>query len=190
MSTPAQMYTYELNGVKALVPGAPWVVDKTLKLASGVDPTTVKAGMVVSITGGTSLNPDSRTWQLGTGTSGIQNAPMPFLLFQNGTDFDVVGDDGNFTGATLTGTTQGRLTAFCCNMGAEVETTAYNTGTSFLTGDLLISNSSGVIQKATGTGPLRQTILGVVSDGTVYSDHSRSITLLRFHTCFWQSYIP
>jgi len=190
MSTPAQMYTYELNGVKALIPGSPWVVDKTLKLKSSVTASDVKAGMVVSISSdGSNLSPDSRTWQLGTGTSAATNAPLPFLLFQNGTDFDVVGDDGNFTGATSTGTTQGRLTAFACNMGAEVESTAYNTGTTFAPGDLLVSSGAGVLNKSAGTTG-RYTILGVVSDGTVYSEHSTAVKFLRFHTCYWQSYVP
>jgi len=172
MATPAQMFDNELNGVKGFYPGQPWIVDKAVDLDSSVDETTVKAGMVAHI------DTTSGDFKLGTGTTTAQSAPMPFILFQNGTDFDVVGDDGNFVGQ---GSATPRLMGLATCQGAEVESTAYDSGT-YTSGDLLVSGADGNLEIVGASGAA--TICGVVSDGEVTSEHSNAISLLRFHTVF------
>lgn len=174
MSKPAQMFDHELNGVKGFYPGMPWVVDKAIDLDGTVDETTVKAGMVAH------QDPTSKKFKLGIGTVSTTSHPIPVILFQNGTDFDVVGDDGNIIGAAEGGQSP-RLSGLVVNQGAEVESTEYDSAV-YAPGDLLTAGSDGKIEKYSGTGA--STILGVVSDGVRDSEHSNAIKLLRFHTVY------
>lgn len=172
--TPDQMFTHELNGVKGFYPGMPWVVDKAVDLDTTVTAADVQAGMVAH------QDPTSKNLKLGVGTVTATRAPMPLILFQGGDDFDVLGDDGNFVGATSDGYL-GRPMGLAVNMGAEVETTEYDSGT-YTSGDLLTAGSDGKVEAFNGTDAT--TVLGVVSDGESTSEHDSSITLLRFHTVY------
>lgn len=185
MSTPAQMFDHCLNPVKGFQPAMPWVVDKAVTLKTGITASTAKAGRVVSIdtASGSDGNPESRRWILGTGSTTATSAPLPFLLFQTGTDFDVLGDDGNIVGATSGGTMLSRMMGLACTTAAEVETTEYDSNDTFTPGKLLVADSDGIVNVIAGSGAA--TVLGVVSDGLITSPHNRSASLLRFHTCYF-----
>ena len=186
MASPAQMFDSELNGTKALYPGQPWVVDKTVDLdttvmASPTELAKVKPGRVVSI------SPTTQKFIVGPGSITGTRCPMPFVLFQGGSDFDVVGDDGNFTGAAPQGALRGRPTGFATCMAAEVETTEYVDAT-YAPGDLLISDSDGKWTKYVSGAAC---LIGVVStgenaDGTTTSVHKASKKLLRL----FMVYVP
>lgn len=184
MSNPAQMFDHELNGVKGFIPASPWVVDKALDLHADItDPSTVNAGAVVH------MDPSTSTWKLGRGTVSRAGttAPMPFLVFQNGDDFDVLGDNGNITGAADSGAQRARVMGVAVNMGAEIESTEFEDA-DYEPGDLLDADATtGKLQLVATSGAAM--ILGVVSDGIIQSEHgdragSNIKQLLRFHTCF------
>jgi len=180
MTAPSQMFTHELNGVKGFIPAQPWVVDKTANVASGVTLTNCLAGRIVSLN-------TSGEWIMGVGTITANSRPMPFVLFQSAGDFDVVGDDGNFTGAQRSGV-QNRITGVCVAQCAELQSTEYTTGVTYAPGELLTaSDTTGLIVKTSGTSAA--TIIGVVSSaggntGLVVSEHSRSINRLQFHSVY------
>jgi hypothetical protein len=185
---PAQMFDHELNPVKNW--GAdPFVLDKTLALASStVNTVPVYAGAVASIypTAGADLGKIA----LGCPAPASGIAPMPMFLFQNGLDFDVVGDAGNIIGAPASGTTQaGKITGFVATGGFELETTEY-VATSLQTGALLVAATSTDLGKVKFAGTATNTamtIVGVVSDGIITSDISLTgPNRLRF----WPCYIP
>jgi len=186
MAKPAQMFDSELNGTKGLYPAMPWVVDKAVDLDSTImdSPTNlakVKAGRVVTI------DPTSKRFILGLGTITTTKHPMPFVLFQNGSDFDVVGDDGNMVGAAPQGVLRGRPMGIATCTSAEVETTEYVAAT-YVPGEMLISDSDGKWTKYVSGA---STICGVVSDGpnsdgTVNSPHDSSKKLLRL----FLAYVP
>jgi len=191
MATPAQMFDNELNGVKVFYPGRPWVLDKVLPLSQNdIDNNLalVKAGC-----GAHGINDGGQVkWALGGPAASLVSAPVPHLLFQNATDFDVVGDDGNLIGSenVKAGGGQGvpRIMGMSVTMGAEVESTAYVAGV-YATGDVLVVHDAadadlGKLEVYDGiaTGVI---LVGVVSDGLIDNEHKlNGAKRLRFQTIF------
>lgn len=178
MANPAQMYDHELNVVKGALIGQPWTVDKTL--ASGITSTSLNAGMAMY------QSATTKQWVLGAAPVTGTSAPIQFFAFQNGTDYDVLGDSGNITGASLTtpGALAGRVVGISCAHHSELETTEYDTGTAeidWVPGTLLIAMASGKITRYVSGAKV---ILGVCSDGLATSEHSRSLKLMRFHSVY------
>jgi len=165
------MFDHELNGVKGFQPAMPWIVDKAVDLDSAVTPGSVKAGMVMH------QDPTSKKFKLGAGVISATVAQMTYFVFQNGTDFDVIGDDFNLVGASSGGQV-GRVMGVASNQAAELETTEFETGT-YTPGKLLIAGADGKLENyASGAAIL----LGVVTDGVAVSEHSNGINVLRFHS--------
>ncbi len=196
MSKPAQMFTHELNGLKGFSPGMPWVVDKKLDLDSSATAANFLAGRLVYVSTDTA-NATKYVWKQGAmvvdNTSSTYSAPLPYILFQNYSDFDVVGDDFNIVGsaaganATTGGVQTSGVMGVCVAQCAEIETTEY-TATTYLPGDLLTSASDGKWVKA---GTTKQVICGVVSGGIVgnsiqlnQATTGPGPNLLRIVTCF------
>ena len=171
MSSPAQMFDHELNGVKGFQPGMPWIVDKAVDLDDAVTATDVKAGMVMH------QDPTSKKFKLGAGTVSGTVAQMTYFVFQNGDDFDVLGDDGNIVGAQSAGQV-GRLMGVASNQAAELETTEYDSGT-YTPGKLLIAGTDGKLELYVSGAAI---LVGTVTDGVITSEHSSAISLLRFHS--------
>jgi hypothetical protein len=177
MSLPNQMYTHELNGVKGFFEGQPWVVDKAADLASG----TVYNGGIVS------MNTSGKFVPAVSGSN--TNFPMVFFVYNNSTDFDVIGDDFNIVGAPTSGTSNvARMAGVACSFAAEIETTEFKSGT-YQPGDLLVPGTSSDLGKVAKYVSGACTLIGVVSngvnsDGTLTSEHSSSVKLLRLYTIF------
>lgn len=170
---PAQMFDNILDSPKGWP--SPYALDKAIGLDGSVTHTDVKAGM------GVHVDPSSGLAKLGGGTNSATRAPVIFFVFQNGDDFDVVGDHGNMTGALASG--RGPvLMGLSCTGALELETSAYVTGT-YAPGDLLDVNSSGELKVVTAQET--SVVCGVVSDGTVDYEHTPSSKVLRFYTTYF-----
>lgn len=175
---PAQMYDHELNPVKGW-PGE-WAVDKNVDFDPSVEDEKIKAGRVAHI------DPVTRKFKMGLGTYTGTNCPVPFFLFQNGRDFDVVGDHGNLIGATWPATRHRNVMGLAATGGYELETTGYVAEGTYNPGDLLSANADGELTVIDAAGDLP--VCGVVSDGKVPHDHKPGSYLLRFHTAFFVRY--
>lgn len=111
MSTPAQMFDHELNPLKGWP--SPYALDKAADVKSGQP--TILAGRVCCL--------DASSGNL---VLGLTANAMPLFAFQNSTDLDVVGDDGNLVGQ---GTATPRLNTLVATGSYELESTEYDTGT-------------------------------------------------------------
>lgn len=180
-----QMYAHELNGVKGFLPANSFVVDKTAPLDADETAANALAGRVVHLVGNGAA---ARTFVLGSAALTATNAPMPFFLFQNADDYDVIGPGFNFTGAGVGGHAP-VLMGLAANFGAEIESTEYVTGgsPSYNSGDLLFgAATTGLLTKLDDEAVV---CCGVVSDGLSISELGDRggpgvVRLLRFHTCY------
>jgi len=170
-STPAQPFTHELNPLKGFQ--SLYAISKTFNLTNTIDPSTVKAGMVVYLTNNSTLA------VLGTATPTATKAPISYFLFNNGQDFDTLGDWGNVIGAQAAGQTP-TLLGFSSLAGYELQTTEFTAG-SYATGDLLTGGSDGkvVIPSATGAA----IICGIVTDGLTENEYLGASKFLTFQAC-------
>lgn len=171
MSTPSQVFDNQLQGIKGIMPGNDWTVQSVFPLDSTVTASNVKAGMAVY------MDPTSKAWKLGVGPVGSATVRhMVHLLFHNGTDFCVEGDDGNdvnFDGGPM---------GIAVSNAGEVSVTSgsYDTAV-YAPGELLTAGDDGKIEKwSAGNG----TIIGTVSTGTAQHEQNSSINRLSFYTCF------
>lgn len=171
MSTPSQIFDNELQALKGIYPGNDWTVQSVFPLHDDVTASDVKAGMAVY------MDPTDKKWKLGIGpVSSATVRHMVHLLFHNGTDYCVAGDDGNdvnFDGGPM---------GIAVSNAGEVSVTSgsYDTAV-YAPGELLTAGSDGKIEKWTaGNG----TVIGTVSTGTEAHEQNSSIDRLSFYTLF------
>ena len=197
--SPIAMFNYGLNPVRGFTPASPWALSKTLA-ANASAPVALQSGMVAYQEAATKTwMPGVLTPTLTAGAVGV--AAIPFFLFQNGNDYDVVGTQGNIVGlgdsfgadgqvdpdiqaaGIVAGTIGvGQITGFAANLAAELETVQFDTTSSasaYAPNTLLTSATTGAKagQLAPWTVPAIAApwaVCGVVSDGVKATDMTQS----------------
>jgi hypothetical protein len=166
MSTPAQMFDHELNGLKGWP--NPYAVDKHANLKEG---DTVIAGQVMCLDANADFN------------VGLTENAMAIFALQNSDDFDVISDDGGLVGG---GQDIPRMSGLVAVGAFELESTEFNSSSTYNPNTPLTSPAPG----AANAGRLdvgvvyTDTICGVTSDGVVSNE--RAISVLRF----WPVWLP
>jgi hypothetical protein len=161
MSTPDQVFDHRLNPLKGWP--SPYAVDKSANLSDSVTAADVRDGMVLSLNAS------------GEFALGLAANAMPIFALNDGTDFDVNGDDGNvFAGK---GAAQAKMSGLVAVGGFEIETTEFDTTGTYLPNQALTSPAPG----DTDAGKVKpgtfyeDTICAVVSDGESTDAHKNSV---------------
>lgn len=177
---PTQMYDYSVNVVKGGFVGQPWTVDKVAPINDAdVDPEFFRSGRIVHLD-------DNGRWNLGVPLPTVTVAPVPYILWPNARDYDVIGFEGNITGAlTAPGSASpnpwinaSQPSALCCAATSEVETTEFDASVNYAPGEFLTAlvyedgtpgdgetddpNEAGRVVKVDGS--YAEIIVGVVSE--------------------------
>jgi hypothetical protein len=184
-------FSHELNPVKGW--GSPYALDIAVRVKALEDLTKYVSGSCVQLDS-TITSAAARQITLGLGTCGTQNAPMPIFLLEGAGDYDVVNKaDGNvYFGGIGTGgvvpaypntAVNGAPTGLVAAGAYELETTEFNTNTTFKCNDLLTAGTSdGKLDVVAATGA--KVICGVVSAPSRTNDFSLSVLK------FWPVFLP
>lgn len=161
---PNQMYDHTLVSIKGAI--APRRLDFAAAPKAGED---ILEGMCCSLDSNGEL-------VKGCPVGAVGNKPMPIFVINSQDDFDTNSDKGNISGGVMSG---------LVGSGAfEVESTEFESGSTYNPNDLLQGTASGALDLLGQLPYGNLTAVGVVSTGV--STNRDGISILTF----WTEYIP
>ena len=175
----ATMFDHLLDVVGGPVPGTPYALMKTGKIASGQTAAYFLAGRVVSL----DSNGDFVIGAEAPAAGGA-SLPMPMFLVNSYNDFDVAGDAGNIVGADSAGTNTPKLSAIVATGGFEIETTEYTSATGFVPNCPLTATAAqyGKVTVAAVSLAAAKTVVGIASAAVAASHRSSTNLVARLWT--------